>query len=65
MVKVNRKHEIDPKNILKVVDGMNCALVYVKAGYPPVFKADCLKEEFLQRLVNLGWNSVQLLKVME
>ena len=54
LLKINRKHLIDPSNIEKFVYKNDVVWVYRKKGYPRILKTDYNAYILRLRLVNLG-----------
>lgn len=55
-LKVNRKHFVDPENILKFKIKKGVICVYLKSGYPKILKCTEGFDVLISRMVNLNLN---------
>jgi len=54
-LKINRKHSVDIDNIEKFVIKGDIVWVYLKEGYPKIYKTDCSLYMFRMHLTALGF----------
>lgn len=59
-IKINKKFNVDPFNIVKVVSKNNQLWLYMESGYPKIIKCKDSKNIFRLRLANSGLNRKQL-----
>lgn len=64
-VKVNRKHFVDTDNIKLLEVDNHYVRIHRKKGYPKILKSDCIYDNFLLRMLNVGVKSKDIEDFMD